>query len=160
MSGPKLKVSPPSFFCPAQRLLSEVLVSVSVEDEAVSRYWVSVSPLCPDGSTAKGRSCTGVQPNQTVSTPAEYQVEHTWSRNLSLPGTLASIHSLPRIVCDHTHTATLPRALHDREDLLYNPSWADYCLYLTGKHFHVIPWPFFVLKSLPCLMWMNKWDIW
>uniref|UniRef100_A0A3B3C8U9 Integrin beta n=1 Tax=Oryzias melastigma TaxID=30732 RepID=A0A3B3C8U9_ORYME len=49
-----------------ERLLSEVLVSVSVEDEAVSRYWVSVSPLCPDGSTAKGRSCTGVQPNQTV----------------------------------------------------------------------------------------------
>ncbi|RVE66964.1 hypothetical protein OJAV_G00112610 [Oryzias javanicus] len=49
-----------------KRLLSEVLVSVSVEDEAVSRYWVSVSPLCPDGSTPKGRSCTGVQPNQTV----------------------------------------------------------------------------------------------
>ncbi|XP_011479118.1 integrin beta-8 [Oryzias latipes] len=49
-----------------KRLLSEVLVSVSVEDKAVSRYWVSVSPLCPDGSTPKGWSCTGVQPNQTV----------------------------------------------------------------------------------------------
>ncbi|TKS88527.1 Integrin beta-8 [Collichthys lucidus] len=49
-----------------KRLLSEVEVSVSVEDKAVSRYWVSVSPLCPDGSTAKGQSCSGVQPNQTV----------------------------------------------------------------------------------------------
>ncbi|KAM3595753.1 uncharacterized protein V6R79_002292 [Siganus canaliculatus] len=49
-----------------KRLLSEVEVSVSVEDKAVSRYWVSVSPLCPDGSTAKGRSCSGVQPNQMV----------------------------------------------------------------------------------------------
>ncbi|XP_035537737.1 integrin beta-8 [Morone saxatilis] len=49
-----------------KRLLSEVEVSVSVEDKAVSRYWVSVSPLCPDGSTAKDKSCSGVQPNQTV----------------------------------------------------------------------------------------------
>lgn len=39
---------------------------MSVEDKAVSRYWVSVSPLCPDGSTAKDRSCSGVQPDQTV----------------------------------------------------------------------------------------------
>ncbi|XP_037549541.1 integrin beta-8 [Nematolebias whitei] len=51
-----------------KRLLSEVAVSVSVEDEAVSRYWVSVFPLCPHGSTAKGRSCSGVQPGQTVNT--------------------------------------------------------------------------------------------
>ncbi|XP_035039560.1 integrin beta-8 [Hippoglossus stenolepis] len=49
-----------------KRLLSEVTVSVSVEDEAVSRYWVSVSPLCPNGSTAKDQSCSGVQPGQTV----------------------------------------------------------------------------------------------
>uniref|UniRef100_A0AAQ5YBQ1 Integrin beta n=1 Tax=Amphiprion ocellaris TaxID=80972 RepID=A0AAQ5YBQ1_AMPOC len=49
-----------------KRLLSEVAVSVSVEDKAVSRYWVSVSPICPDGSTAKDRSCSGVQPDQTV----------------------------------------------------------------------------------------------
>uniref|UniRef100_A0A3Q2QNR5 Integrin beta n=1 Tax=Fundulus heteroclitus TaxID=8078 RepID=A0A3Q2QNR5_FUNHE len=49
-----------------KRLLSEVAVSVSVEDEAVSRYWVSVSPLCPRGSTAKDQSCSGVQPGQTV----------------------------------------------------------------------------------------------
>nr|XP_019945947.1 PREDICTED: integrin beta-8 [Paralichthys olivaceus] len=49
-----------------KRLLSEVAVSVSVEDEAVSRYWVSVSPLCPNGSTAKDQSCSGVQPGQTV----------------------------------------------------------------------------------------------
>uniref|UniRef100_A0A4W6EXQ7 Integrin beta n=1 Tax=Lates calcarifer TaxID=8187 RepID=A0A4W6EXQ7_LATCA len=48
------------------RLLSEVALSVSVEDKAVSRYWVSVSPLCPDGSTAKDQSCSGVQPDQTV----------------------------------------------------------------------------------------------
>uniref|UniRef100_A0A3Q3XIY8 Integrin beta n=1 Tax=Mola mola TaxID=94237 RepID=A0A3Q3XIY8_MOLML len=48
------------------KLLSEVEVSVSVEDKAVSRYSVSVSPLCPDGSTAVGQSCSGVQPNQTV----------------------------------------------------------------------------------------------
>lgn len=50
-----------------QRLLSEVKVVVSLEDKAVSRYWVSVSPLCPEGSTAKGQSCSGVQRNQTVS---------------------------------------------------------------------------------------------
>uniref|UniRef100_A0A4W6EWR2 Integrin beta n=1 Tax=Lates calcarifer TaxID=8187 RepID=A0A4W6EWR2_LATCA len=50
------------------RLLSEVALSVSVEDKAVSRYWVSVSPLCPDGSTAKDQSCSGVQPDQTVNT--------------------------------------------------------------------------------------------
>ncbi|CAI5690448.1 integrin beta-8 isoform X1 [Oreochromis niloticus] len=49
-----------------KRLLSEVVVSVSVEDKAVSRYWVSVTPLCPDGSTAAENSCTGVQPDQTV----------------------------------------------------------------------------------------------
>ncbi|KAM9383686.1 integrin beta-8 [Pholidichthys leucotaenia] len=49
-----------------KRLLSEVELSVSVEDKALSRFWVSVSPLCPDGSTAKDRSCSGVQPGQTV----------------------------------------------------------------------------------------------
>ncbi|XP_026156771.1 integrin beta-8 isoform X2 [Mastacembelus armatus] len=49
-----------------KRLLSEVELMVSLEDKAVSRYWVSVSPLCPDGSTAKEQSCTGVQPDQTV----------------------------------------------------------------------------------------------
>lgn len=49
-----------------KRLSSEVVVSVSVEDKAVSRYWVSVTPLCPDGSTAKEHSCMGVQPDQTV----------------------------------------------------------------------------------------------
>ncbi|XP_072226966.1 integrin beta-8 [Leuresthes tenuis] len=49
-----------------KKLLSEVMVLVSVEDKAVSRYWVSVSPLCPDGSTAKGQSCSGVRPDQTA----------------------------------------------------------------------------------------------
>ncbi|KAM9838271.1 integrin beta-8 [Aulostomus maculatus] len=49
-----------------KRLLSEVTLSVSVDDKADSRYWVSVSPLCPDGSTAKDQSCSGVQPGQTV----------------------------------------------------------------------------------------------
>ncbi|KAM8767774.1 integrin beta-8 [Acanthopagrus schlegelii] len=49
-----------------KRLLSEVEVSVSVEDQAASRYWVSVSPLCPDGSTAKDQSCSGVKPSQKV----------------------------------------------------------------------------------------------
>ncbi|XP_054914892.1 integrin beta-8 [Poeciliopsis prolifica] len=49
-----------------KKLLSEVAVSVSVEDKAVSRYWVSVSPFCPRGSTAKDQSCSGVQPGQTV----------------------------------------------------------------------------------------------
>ncbi|XP_047461690.1 integrin beta-8 [Mugil cephalus] len=49
-----------------KRLLSEVTVSVSVEDKAVSRYWVSVSPICPDGSTANGQSCSGVKPDETV----------------------------------------------------------------------------------------------
>lgn len=56
-------LSPPS---PIQRLLSEVEVSVSVEDQAASRYWVSVSPLCPDGSTAKDQGCSGVKPSQKV----------------------------------------------------------------------------------------------
>lgn len=60
-----------SFLPPCiQRLLSEVEVSVSVEDKAVGRYSVSISPLCPEGSTAKDRSCSGVQPNQTVNTQA------------------------------------------------------------------------------------------
>uniref|UniRef100_A0A1A8BUL9 Integrin beta n=1 Tax=Nothobranchius kadleci TaxID=1051664 RepID=A0A1A8BUL9_NOTKA len=49
-----------------KRLLSEVAVSVSVEDLAVSRFWVSVSPICPQGSTRKDQSCSGVQPGQTV----------------------------------------------------------------------------------------------
>ncbi|KAK5883768.1 hypothetical protein CesoFtcFv8_020064 [Champsocephalus esox] len=49
-----------------KKLLSEVSVSVSVEDKAVSRYWVSVSPLCPNGSMAKDQSCSWVQPDQTV----------------------------------------------------------------------------------------------
>ncbi|TWW65133.1 Integrin beta-8 [Takifugu flavidus] len=49
-----------------KRLLSEVEVSISVEDKAVDRYSVSVSPICPEGSTLKGQSCSGVQPNQTT----------------------------------------------------------------------------------------------
>ncbi|XP_034096678.1 LOW QUALITY PROTEIN: integrin beta-8 [Gymnodraco acuticeps] len=49
-----------------KKLLSEVSISVSVEDKAVSRYWVSVSPLCPNGSMVKDQSCSGVQPDQTV----------------------------------------------------------------------------------------------
>ncbi|MED6286415.1 hypothetical protein CHARACLAT_005721 [Characodon lateralis] len=49
-----------------KRLLSEVAVSVSVEDKAVSRYWVSVSPLCPHGSIAKDQGCSGVHPGQAV----------------------------------------------------------------------------------------------
>lgn len=123
------------FFHPrfAQRLLSEVAVVVSVEDKAVSRYWVSVSPLCPDGSTAKDQSCSGVQPDQTV--------------NKMLLGFIQkSLNHAPRDVmliswiglCWHIQTWPL-RALHDRKDLVNNPSWADYRLYLTGKHFHVIP---------------------
>ncbi|CAL8238396.1 unnamed protein product, partial [Merluccius merluccius] len=48
------------------RLLSEVELEVLVEEGAASRYWLSVSPLCPDGSTAKAHSCSGVLPNQTV----------------------------------------------------------------------------------------------
>ncbi|XP_038144774.1 integrin beta-8 isoform X2 [Cyprinodon tularosa] len=49
-----------------KRLLSEVAVSLSVDDKAASRYWVSVSPLCPHGSTAEEQRCLGVQPGQTV----------------------------------------------------------------------------------------------
>ncbi|XP_056153953.1 LOW QUALITY PROTEIN: integrin beta-8 [Lampris incognitus] len=49
-----------------KRLLSEVDLSVSVEDRAFSRFWLSVSPMCPDGSVAKDYGCSGVQPNQTV----------------------------------------------------------------------------------------------
>ncbi|KAM3858311.1 integrin beta-8 [Diretmus argenteus] len=49
-----------------KRLLSEVAVVVSVEDAAVSRYWVTVTPICPDGATNTNQSCSGVQPNQTV----------------------------------------------------------------------------------------------
>uniref|UniRef100_A0A3B4B4M2 Integrin beta n=1 Tax=Periophthalmus magnuspinnatus TaxID=409849 RepID=A0A3B4B4M2_9GOBI len=47
-------------------LLSEVAVAVSFDDRASSRFWVSVAPLCPNGSTANQRSCSGVQPGQTV----------------------------------------------------------------------------------------------
>ncbi|KAM9776379.1 integrin beta-8 isoform X1 [Syngnathus typhle] len=47
-------------------LLTEVTLSVSLDDKAFSRYWTSVSPICPEGTTAKERSCLGVQPNQTV----------------------------------------------------------------------------------------------
>nr|XP_057902895.1 integrin beta-8 isoform X2 [Doryrhamphus excisus] len=46
--------------------LAEVALSVSVDDKAFSRYWTSVSPICPNGSTATNQSCSGVQPNQTV----------------------------------------------------------------------------------------------
>lgn len=49
-----------------KRLLSEVSVSVSLDDRASSRFWVSVSPLCPNGSTVNQQSCSGVQPGQTV----------------------------------------------------------------------------------------------
>nr|XP_023831842.1 integrin beta-8 [Salvelinus alpinus] len=50
-----------------KRLLSVVQVSVSVEDRAFSRFLVSVSPLCPEGSVSHdNRSCSNVQPNQTV----------------------------------------------------------------------------------------------
>ncbi|XP_077405482.1 integrin beta-8 [Vanacampus margaritifer] len=47
-------------------LLTEVTLSVSVDDKAFSRYWTSVSPICPEGATLKEQSCLGVQPNQTV----------------------------------------------------------------------------------------------
>ncbi|XP_061738790.1 integrin beta-8 isoform X2 [Nerophis ophidion] len=49
-----------------QSLLAEVSLSVSVDDRAFSRYWTSVSPICPNGSAANNHSCSGVQPNQTV----------------------------------------------------------------------------------------------
>lgn len=51
-----------------KRLLSDVEVSVSVEDRAVSRFWVNVTPLCPNGSVPHNdnHSCSAVQPNQTV----------------------------------------------------------------------------------------------
>lgn len=49
-----------------KKLLSEVSVAVSVDDRASSRYWASVSPMCPNGSTVNGQSCSGVQPGQTV----------------------------------------------------------------------------------------------
>lgn len=49
-----------------KRLLSEVAIAVSLDEKASSRYWVSVSPLCPNGSTAENQSCLGVQPDQTV----------------------------------------------------------------------------------------------
>ncbi|KAJ0054955.1 hypothetical protein NL108_008665, partial [Boleophthalmus pectinirostris] len=49
-----------------KELLSEVAVTVSLNDRASSRFWVSVSPLCPNGSTANQQSCSRVQPGQTV----------------------------------------------------------------------------------------------
>ncbi|XP_054618802.1 integrin beta-8 isoform X3 [Dunckerocampus dactyliophorus] len=49
-----------------KNLLAEVALSVSVDDKAFSRYWTSVVPICPNGSTATNQSCSGVQPNQTV----------------------------------------------------------------------------------------------
>uniref|UniRef100_A0AAV2K6D0 Integrin beta n=1 Tax=Knipowitschia caucasica TaxID=637954 RepID=A0AAV2K6D0_KNICA len=49
-----------------KKLVSEVTVSVSLDDRASSRFWVSVSPLCPNASIANNQSCSGVQPGQTV----------------------------------------------------------------------------------------------
>lgn len=46
------------------------------------------------------------------------------------------------LTCAITLSHTSLRALRDRRDLVNNPSWADYRLCLTAKHFHVIPWPF------------------
>ncbi|XP_051927792.1 integrin beta-8 isoform X1 [Hippocampus zosterae] len=47
-------------------LLSDVTLSVSLDDKALSRYWTAVSPICPEGATPKELGCLGVQPNQTV----------------------------------------------------------------------------------------------
>lgn len=119
-------------------------VSVSLEDKAVSRYSVSVSPVCPDGSTAKGQSCSGVQRNQTVNTQADLQYRTTWltkCKNLAkfyLIFTEGPQRCHMTFIGSHTHCQTSLRA----KDLVNNPCWADYRLCLTGKHFHVIPWSF------------------
>ncbi|KAK3512182.1 hypothetical protein QTP70_031868, partial [Hemibagrus guttatus] len=53
-----------SFF---QKLLSDVRVEVEVEDSQAHRFWVSVTAICPNGSTAAGSTkCTNVQPGQKV----------------------------------------------------------------------------------------------
>lgn len=84
---------PPQSFLPPciQRLLSEVEVSVSVEDKAVGRYSVSISPLCPEGSTAKDRSCSGVQPNQTVNTQAS---PHKMTTRLTTGGEVVGFYGI------------------------------------------------------------------
>lgn len=114
-------------------------VSVSVEDKAVSRYWVSVSPLCPHGSTVKDQSCSGVQPGQMVNIQAFLQQNNNnlW---ITLPEMSQDIYWLYWITL--THANTLTHISLRAKDLLNNPIWADYRLCLTGKHFHVIQWPF------------------
>lgn len=59
-----------------QKLLSEVKVAVSLDDQAVGRYRVSVTPVCPPGSTAEGQGCLGVRHNQTVSSTQNKQLRH------------------------------------------------------------------------------------
>ncbi|TSO47165.1 Integrin beta-8 [Bagarius yarrelli] len=50
-----------------KKLLSEVGVEVEVEDSKAHRFWVSVTALCPTGSTSAGSTkCTNVQPGQKV----------------------------------------------------------------------------------------------
>ncbi|MCI4391893.1 hypothetical protein PGIGA_G00139580 [Pangasianodon gigas] len=50
-----------------KKLLSDVGVEVEVEDSEAHRFWVSVTAVCPNGSTAAGSAkCTNVQPGQNV----------------------------------------------------------------------------------------------
>ncbi|XP_066531018.1 integrin beta-8 [Hoplias malabaricus] len=50
-----------------KKLLSDVEVEVGVEDSESDRFWVDVTPLCPNGSIpTKNGKCSNVQPKQTV----------------------------------------------------------------------------------------------
>ncbi|XP_016428404.1 integrin beta-8 isoform X1 [Sinocyclocheilus rhinocerous] len=50
-----------------KKLLSDVEVQIGLEDSQAQRFRVSVTALCPDGSTVSGNTkCSGVRPKQTV----------------------------------------------------------------------------------------------
>ncbi|XP_017576439.1 integrin beta-8 [Pygocentrus nattereri] len=50
-----------------KKLLSDVGVEVGIEDSEAHRFWVNVSPICPNGSSvARNGKCSNVQPKQTV----------------------------------------------------------------------------------------------
>ncbi|KAF7691367.1 integrin beta-8 isoform X1 [Silurus meridionalis] len=50
-----------------KKLLSDVGVEIEIKDSEAHRFWVSVTAVCPNGSTAAGSTkCTNVQPKQKV----------------------------------------------------------------------------------------------
>ncbi|KAJ8290696.1 hypothetical protein GJAV_G00016430 [Gymnothorax javanicus] len=50
-----------------KRLISDVEVEIVVQDHQIHRFFINISALCPEGSTAQDSSkCSNVKPNQIV----------------------------------------------------------------------------------------------